>query len=76
MGAALQLYDDLAPSSPNRYTVYMTKAAGPRQQAGPACERCRRRKAWCDRVRPQCGICAEAGRSGGVVDKRSQRGAP
>ncbi|KAJ6044462.1 hypothetical protein N7499_006962 [Penicillium canescens] len=45
-----------------------------RQQSGLACEECRRRKARCDRVRPQCGICTDAGRTCIVVDKRSPRG--
>ena len=51
-----------------------TRTTGTRQQPGLACEECRRRKARCDRVRPQCGICAEAGRKCVVVDKSSQRG--
>lgn len=45
-----------------------------RQQSGLACEECRRRKARCDRVRPQCGICADTGRTCIVVSKRSPRG--
>ncbi|QUC19082.1 uncharacterized protein UV8b_03323 [Ustilaginoidea virens] len=52
----------------------MAYAATTRQQPGLACEECRRRKARCDRVRPQCGICAEAGHKCVVVEKRSQRG--
>ncbi|GIJ86779.1 hypothetical protein Asppvi_005674 [Aspergillus pseudoviridinutans] len=52
----------------------MVRACGTRQLPGVACEECRRRKARCDRVRPQCGICAEAGRICVVVDKRPQRG--
>ncbi|KAK2608937.1 hypothetical protein QQS21_002513 [Conoideocrella luteorostrata] len=52
----------------------MGNTAGTRQQPGLACEECRRRKGRCDRVRPQCGVCAEAGRNCVVVDKRSQRG--
>ncbi|KAI1098446.1 fungal-specific transcription factor domain-containing protein [Jackrogersella minutella] len=39
-----------------------------------ACEECRRRKARCDRVRPQCGTCAETGVTCVIVDKRPQRG--
>ncbi|KAJ5278608.1 hypothetical protein N7478_003980 [Penicillium angulare] len=45
-----------------------------RQQPGLACEECRRRKARCDRVRPQCGICTDSGRQCVYVDKRSPRG--
>ncbi|KAJ5921689.1 hypothetical protein N7454_009163 [Penicillium verhagenii] len=45
-----------------------------RQQPGLACEECRRRKARCDRGRPQCGICADAGRECVFVDKRAPRG--
>ncbi|KAJ5654651.1 hypothetical protein N7490_001654 [Penicillium lividum] len=45
-----------------------------RQQPGLACEECRRRKARCDRGRPQCGICADAGRECIFVDKRAPRG--
>ncbi|KAJ5787113.1 hypothetical protein N7457_002103, partial [Penicillium paradoxum] len=45
-----------------------------RQQSGLACEECRRRKARCDRMRPQCGICVETGRTCIVVSKRSPRG--
>ncbi|KAJ5718928.1 uncharacterized protein N7483_010010 [Penicillium malachiteum] len=45
-----------------------------RQQPGLACEECRRRKARCDRVRPQCGVCSDSGRKCVFVDKRSPRG--
>ncbi|KAF2729918.1 hypothetical protein EJ04DRAFT_587531 [Polyplosphaeria fusca] len=33
----------------------------PRQQAGLACDECRRRKLRCDREQPQCGICRDSG---------------
>ncbi|KAI1412492.1 fungal-specific transcription factor domain-containing protein [Hypoxylon sp. FL1857] len=49
-------------------------ASGCRQLPGLSCEECRRRKARCDRVRPQCGTCAETGITCIVVDKRPQRG--
>ncbi|CEJ81464.1 hypothetical protein VHEMI01586 [[Torrubiella] hemipterigena] len=45
-----------------------------RTQAHLACEECRRRKARCDRVRPQCGTCAELGYVCVVNEKRPQRG--
>ncbi|KAL4905456.1 hypothetical protein BDW74DRAFT_17032 [Aspergillus multicolor] len=45
-----------------------------RQQAGYACETCRRRKARCDRLRPQCSLCTEMGVPCIVVDQRPQRG--
>ncbi|KAJ5143418.1 uncharacterized protein N7515_002205 [Penicillium bovifimosum] len=47
---------------------------GFRQQAGFACETCRKRKARCNRVRPQCGLCAEIGVACVVIDQRPQRG--
>ncbi|KAI0842742.1 fungal-specific transcription factor domain-containing protein [Hypoxylon sp. FL0890] len=49
-------------------------ASSCRQLPGLSCEECRRRKARCDRVRPQCGTCAETGITCVVVDKRPQRG--
>ncbi|KAF4454628.1 citrinin biosynthesis transcriptional activator [Fusarium austroafricanum] len=49
-------------------------ATGIRQQPGLACEECRRRKARCDRTRPQCATCAEAGTACVVIDKRPPRG--
>uniref|UniRef100_A0A0B7KAU7 Zn(2)-C6 fungal-type domain-containing protein n=1 Tax=Bionectria ochroleuca TaxID=29856 RepID=A0A0B7KAU7_BIOOC len=52
----------------------MVEASSTRQQPGLACEECRKRKARCDRGRPQCGACADAGRDCVIVDKRSQRG--
>ncbi|KAK4160155.1 hypothetical protein QBC43DRAFT_270881 [Cladorrhinum sp. PSN259] len=45
-----------------------------RQQPGYACEECRRRKARCDRVRPQCGFCVETGTACIIIEKRPQRG--
>lgn len=45
-----------------------------RTLANLACEECRRRKARCDRVRPQCGTCAEVGYVCVVNEKRPQRG--
>ncbi|KAK3987688.1 hypothetical protein QBC44DRAFT_294662 [Cladorrhinum sp. PSN332] len=45
-----------------------------RQQPGYACEECRRRKARCDRVRPQCGFCVETGTACVIIEKRPQRG--
>ncbi|EUC44549.1 hypothetical protein COCMIDRAFT_97965 [Bipolaris oryzae ATCC 44560] len=33
----------------------------PRQQAGLACDECRRRKLRCDREQPQCGLCRDSG---------------
>lgn len=47
---------------------------GRRQQAGFACEECRRRKARCDRARPKCGNCLETDTVCIVIDKTSQRG--
>ncbi|KAH6850665.1 hypothetical protein B0I37DRAFT_428901 [Chaetomium sp. MPI-CAGE-AT-0009] len=47
---------------------------GLRQQPGFACEECRRRKARCDRGRPKCGFCTEAGTTCVIVNKRQQRG--
>ncbi|OTA55427.1 hypothetical protein K449DRAFT_400033 [Hypoxylon sp. EC38] len=49
-------------------------ASGRRQPPGLSCEECRRRKARCDRVRPQCGTCAEMDIICVFVDKRPQRG--
>ncbi|KAH6623647.1 hypothetical protein F5144DRAFT_583946 [Chaetomium tenue] len=48
--------------------------SNPRQHPGLACEECRRRKARCDRVRPRCGICVEAGHDCVILDKRPPRG--
>ncbi|GIJ91420.1 hypothetical protein Asppvi_010385 [Aspergillus pseudoviridinutans] len=45
-----------------------------RQHPGSACEECRRRKARCDRSRPCCGSCSEAGRLCIFSDQRAQRG--
>ncbi|KAI9879284.1 MAG: hypothetical protein M1830_009014 [Pleopsidium flavum] len=36
-------------------------SVGSRQQPGSACEECRKRKLRCDRQRPQCGTCSDAG---------------
>ncbi len=47
---------------------------GRRQQAGFACEECRRRKARCDRARPKCGYCLETDAVCIVIDKTTQRG--
>ncbi|PGH13816.1 hypothetical protein AJ79_03384 [Helicocarpus griseus UAMH5409] len=49
-------------------------AAVSRQQPRLACEECRRRKARCDRVRPQCGACSKSGIVCVMVDKQHQRG--
>lgn len=64
---------DLRHSTGSRSQA-MINSGGTRQQPGLACEECRRRKARCDRVRPQCGICSEMGRNCVTVDQRSQRG--
>ncbi|KAF2139473.1 uncharacterized protein K452DRAFT_77823 [Aplosporella prunicola CBS 121167] len=53
---------------------YKTMTTGMRQQPGLACEECRRRKARCDRARPQCSTCTESGTPCVVVDKRPPRG--
>ncbi|KAK0641931.1 fungal-specific transcription factor domain-containing protein [Cercophora newfieldiana] len=45
-----------------------------RQQPGSACEECRKRKLRCDRERPQCGICAEAGIACEINPNRLARG--
>ncbi|KAK4217755.1 pyrimidine pathway regulatory protein 1 [Rhypophila decipiens] len=45
-----------------------------RQQPGCACEQCRKRKLRCDRQRPQCGTCAEAGIACEVNTNRQARG--
>ncbi|KAM7195353.1 pyrimidine pathway regulatory protein 1 [Naviculisporaceae sp. PSN 640] len=45
-----------------------------RQQPGCACEQCRKRKLRCDRQRPQCGTCAEAGIVCEVNTNRQARG--
>ncbi|KAL6801240.1 hypothetical protein GGI42DRAFT_360743 [Trichoderma sp. SZMC 28013] len=50
------------------------KTKGFRQQAGFACENCRRRKARCDRIRPECSLCAEMGVACVVIEQRPQRG--
>ncbi len=47
---------------------------GRRQQAGFACEECRRRKARCDRARPKCGYCLETDAVCIVINKKIQRG--
>ncbi|KAK0715944.1 fungal-specific transcription factor domain-containing protein [Lasiosphaeris hirsuta] len=46
----------------------------PRQQPGSACEECRKRKLRCDRQRPQCGTCADAGIVCEVNNNRLARG--
>lgn len=45
-----------------------------RQQPGSACEECRKRKLRCDRNRPQCGTCADAGVTCEVGTSRLRRG--
>lgn len=46
----------------------------PRQLPGSACEECRKRKLRCDRQRPQCGTCADAGIVCEVNHNRLARG--
>jgi hypothetical protein len=48
--------------------------ANTRQQPGYSCEECRKRKARCDRARPSCGACAEAGTTCVVPQNRPARG--
>ncbi|GAB1318448.1 Fungal-specific transcription factor domain-containing protein [Madurella fahalii] len=45
-----------------------------RQLPGAACEECRKRKLRCDRGRPQCGTCADAGIACEVNTNRLARG--
>ncbi|KAL6229098.1 hypothetical protein BDW75DRAFT_246044 [Aspergillus navahoensis] len=45
-----------------------------RQQPGLACEECRKRKARCDRAKPQCGSCMMTGRVCVVNHDRPRRG--
>ncbi|KAL4953387.1 fungal-specific transcription factor domain-containing protein [Aspergillus filifer] len=45
-----------------------------RQQPGLACEECRKRKARCDRAKPQCGSCLLSGRKCIVNYNRPRRG--
>ncbi|RDW83576.1 putative Zn(II)2Cys6 transcription factor [Aspergillus mulundensis] len=45
-----------------------------RQQPGLACEECRKRKARCDRAKPQCGSCLMTGRVCIVNHNRPRRG--
>ncbi|KAK3320579.1 fungal-specific transcription factor domain-containing protein [Cercophora scortea] len=45
-----------------------------RQQPGLACEECRKRKLKCDRRRPCCGPCHDAGVSCHVNESRQRRG--
>ncbi|KAL4961116.1 transcription factor domain-containing protein [Aspergillus stella-maris] len=45
-----------------------------RQQPGLACEECRKRKARCDRAKPQCGSCLMTGRVCIVNYDRPRRG--
>ncbi|KAL4745815.1 hypothetical protein BDW72DRAFT_210977 [Aspergillus terricola var. indicus] len=45
-----------------------------RQQPGLACEECRKRKARCDRAKPQCGSCMKTGRVCVVNHNRPRRG--
>ncbi|KAL4981303.1 fungal-specific transcription factor domain-containing protein [Aspergillus falconensis] len=45
-----------------------------RQQPGLACEECRKRKARCDRAKPQCGSCMMTGRVCVVNHNRPRRG--
>ncbi|KAK3936680.1 pyrimidine pathway regulatory protein 1 [Diplogelasinospora grovesii] len=51
-----------------------TMSAAPRQQPGSACEECRKRKLRCDRAKPQCGTCADAGVPCEVSTQRLTRG--
>ncbi|KAK0746899.1 fungal-specific transcription factor domain-containing protein [Schizothecium vesticola] len=46
----------------------------PRQQPGSACEECRKRKLRCDRQRPSCGTCADAGIACEINNVRLARG--
>ncbi|KAH6857085.1 fungal-specific transcription factor domain-containing protein [Chaetomium sp. MPI-CAGE-AT-0009] len=46
----------------------------PRQLPGSACEECRKRKLRCDRQRPQCGTCADAGIVCEINNNRLARG--
>ncbi|KAL4756645.1 uncharacterized protein BDW70DRAFT_165842 [Aspergillus foveolatus] len=45
-----------------------------RQQPGLACEECRKRKARCDRAKPQCGSCMMMGKVCVVNHNRPRRG--
>ncbi|KIM94093.1 hypothetical protein OIDMADRAFT_136671 [Oidiodendron maius Zn] len=46
----------------------------PRQQPGSACEECRKRKLRCDRERPKCGTCINAGHKCEFNTERLPRG--
>ncbi|KAJ5864573.1 uncharacterized protein N7529_006489 [Penicillium soppii] len=48
--------------------------SGSRQQPGLACEECRKKKLRCDRRRPQCDQCEDAGTACYVNQVRSPRG--
>ncbi|KAL4940242.1 fungal-specific transcription factor domain-containing protein [Aspergillus oleicola] len=56
----------MPPKSPTTRSV--------RQQPGLACEECRKRKARCDRAKPQCGSCLMTGRTCIVNYNRPRRG--
>ncbi|KAK5652871.1 hypothetical protein OQA88_9537 [Cercophora sp. LCS_1] len=62
----------------SRRTGSISKGDGatgqPRQLPGSACEECRKRKLRCDRQRPQCGTCADAGIACEVNHNRLARG--
>ncbi|KAI1152788.1 hypothetical protein F4825DRAFT_475670 [Nemania diffusa] len=45
-----------------------------RQQPGPACDECRRKKVRCDRQRPKCGLCHASGVECRIAALRPTRG--
>ncbi|KAI1171105.1 fungal-specific transcription factor domain-containing protein [Nemania sp. FL0916] len=66
------LYSELYAITLLNNQVTMPGSLQPRLSS--ACEECRRRKARCDKSRPCCGNCSEAGKLCVFNDERAQRG--
>ncbi|KAK3898828.1 fungal-specific transcription factor domain-containing protein [Staphylotrichum tortipilum] len=58
----------------SNHGVASSSSGHSRQLPGSACEECRKRKLRCDRQRPQCGTCVDAGIACEVNNNRLARG--
>ncbi|KAK3323349.1 fungal-specific transcription factor domain-containing protein, partial [Cercophora scortea] len=62
------------PAVKKKSTSGAVMSPQPRQQPGSACDECRKRKLRCDRQKPNCGTCADAGIECYVNTNRLARG--
>ncbi|KAL1642554.1 hypothetical protein SLS58_005322 [Diplodia intermedia] len=63
-----------SPKSTTKADSPPAAATRSRQQAGLACDECRRRKLRCDRGQPSCGVCRESGAVCNRTTARQPRG--